>query len=408
MSEVPGLGFGRERTPSKPPRHWADLSARERVATVGALGLPGFRADQVSRHYCERFETDPTTWSDLPASIRPDLAGLFPDLLHLVTERQADGGATVKTLYRLRDANLLECVLMRYRRVAPSRATALGAADDEVVWRGPRSTLCVSSQAGCGIGCPFCATGQAGLKRNLSAGEIVEQVRLALAGLASGRWPGGTGRLNNVVFMGMGEPLANYAAVVAAIRMVTAPAPQGFGLSVRGITVSTAGLVPRIAQLAAEGLPLTLAVSLHAPDDDLRHDLVPINRRWAVGAVLDAARDYFAATGRRVSIEYALMRDINDQAWRADLLARRLNQRGRGWAHVNLIPLNPTPGSAWTASRRRDQAEFIARLEAARLPVTVRDTRGQDIDGACGQLAGAVAAATPAGGRADRFPSDTA
>jgi 23S rRNA (adenine2503-C2)-methyltransferase len=183
--------------------------------------------------------------------------------------------------------------------------------------------------------------------------------------------------------MGMGEPLANYDAVMGSVRA----AVEGFGISARGITVSTSGLVPRIADLAREGLPLTLAVSLHAPDNELRDELVPINRRWPVGQVLDAARAYFEVTGRRVSIEYALMRDINDQAERAIMLGRELNSRGRGWVHVNLIPLNPTPGSKWTASRRADEAEFVRRLELARVPVTIRDTRGSDIDGACGQLA---------------------
>ncbi len=315
-------------------------------------------------------------------------AGLFPPLLTRVLDRQADDGLTTKSLYRLHDQVLVECVLMTYRRPAKTGQAQLGWEPDETASpRGARSTLCVSAQAGCGIGCPFCATGQAGLRRNLSAAEIVEQVRGAMTLLGQ---PGAPGHLNNIVFMGMGEPLANYRAVMTAIRAVTSPGPAGFGLSARGITVSTSGLAPRIADLAGEGLPLTLAVSLHAPDDALRDELVPVNRRWPVAQVLDAARAYFATTGRRVSIEYAMMRDINDQGFRADLLARELNRRGRGWVHVNLIPLNPTPGSQWTASRTQDEAEFIARLEARRIPVTRRDTRGQDIDGACGQLAARV------------------
>jgi 23S rRNA (adenine2503-C2)-methyltransferase len=193
--------------------------------------------------------------------------------------------------------------------------------------------------------------------------------------------------VNNVVFMGMGEPLANYRAVLAAIRAITAPAPDGLGISARGITVSTVGLVPRIRQLAGEGLPVTLAVSLHAPDDDLRDELCPINTRWPVAEVVDAARAYFDATGRRVSIEYALIRDVNDQSWRADELARVLDRDGHGWVHVNLIPLNPTPGSKWTASRRADEAAFLRRLDHHGVQATVRDTRGREIDGACGQLA---------------------
>jgi 23S rRNA (adenine2503-C2)-methyltransferase len=192
-----------------------------------------------------------------------------------------------------------------------------------------------------------------------------------------------------VVFMGMGEPLANYASVLAAVRRLTDPVPAGMGISQRSVTVSTVGLVPAIARLAAERLSVRLAVSLHAPDDELRDTLVPVNQRWNVQEVLAAAWDYAAATGRRVSIEYALIRDINDQAWRADRLGSLLTGR---LAHVNLIPLNPTPGSKWTASRPAAQREFVRRLEAHRVPVTVRDTRGREIDGACGQLAASVSA----------------
>ena len=252
-----------------------------------------------------------------------------------------------------------------------------------------RVTMCVSSQAGCGMACPFCATGQGGLQRNMTTAEIVDQV---VDGAQRRRdrdeIPGGRGRVSNVVFMGMGEPMANYRAVMGAVRQLTAPTPDGLGMSARGITVSTVGLVPRMQQLATEGIPVTLALSLHAPDDELRDELVPVNTRWNVEEVVDAAWDYARLTRRRVSIEYALIRDINDQAYRADLLAKVLRRRGNwGWVHVNLIPLNPTPGSKWTASRRRDEEEFVRRLSARGVPVTVRDTRGREIDGACGQLA---------------------
>jgi 23S rRNA (adenine2503-C2)-methyltransferase len=236
------------------------------------------------------------------------------------------------------------------------------------------------------MNCPFCATGQAGLTRNMSTAEIVEQVVAGARQLQRGEVPGGPGRVSNVVFMGMGEPLANYKAVVGAVRRLTEKSPGGLGMSARGITVSTVGLVPRIKDLAAEGLPVTLAVSLHAPDDELRDTLVPVNTRWKVSEVLSAAWEYAAVTKRRVSIEYALIKDVNDQAWRADLLAKRL--RGK-LVHVNLIPLNPTPGSQWTASRPEDEREFVRRLEAGGVAVTVRDTRGREIDGACGQLAAA-------------------
>ncbi len=363
----------------KPPTHWADLAVAERAEAVIASGLPAYRAKQISQHYYDGLSVDPDTWTDLPASARAIVReSFFPPLLTKLRQREADGGSTAKTLWRLHDGTLVESVLMRY---------GVGR-DGEPGPEGVRSTLCVSSQAGCGMACPFCATGQGGLDRNMSTGEIVEQVRAAAATLADGDLPGGPGRLNNVVFMGMGEPLANYRAVMAAVRAITTPAPDGLGISARGVTVSTVGLVPRIEQLGGEGIPVTLAVSLHAPDDELRDSLVPINTRWKVAEVLDAAWSYADRTKRRVSIEYALIRDINDQAFRADLLAAELKKRGDwGWVHVNLIPLNPTPGSKWTASRREDEREFVRRLERAGVPVTVRDTRGREIDGACGQLA---------------------
>jgi 23S rRNA (adenine2503-C2)-methyltransferase len=245
------------------------------------------------------------------------------------------------------------------------------------------------------MACPFCATGQGGLQRNLSSAEIVDQVRQAAAAARDGAL-GEPTRLSNVVFMGMGEPLANYKRVVAALRRIIDPAPDGLGISARGVTVSTVGLVPAIDKLAAEGLPVTLAVSLHAPDDELRDTLVPVNNRWKVDEVLGAARRYATTTGRRVSIEYALIRDVNDQPWRADLLATVLRRRiGTRRVHVNLIPLNPTPGSRWDASPRPVQDEFVRRLRAAGVACTVRDTRGQEIAAACGQLAADRAGATP-------------
>jgi 23S rRNA (adenine2503-C2)-methyltransferase len=354
----------------KPPRHLADLSSDERADVVTALGEPAFRAKQVATHYFSHLQRDPALMTDLPAASRDQIVdALLPDLLRPVRMLEADRGTTRKTLWRLFDGSLVESVLMRY----PDRAT-----------------VCVSSQAGCGMACPFCATGQGGLQRNMSTAEIVDQVVDAAGQMARGEVPGGVGRLSNVVFMGMGEPLANYNAVMGAVRRMTAPAPEGLGLSARNITVSTVGLVPRIRQLAEEGIPVTLALSLHAPDDDLRSELVPINTRWSVHEAVEAAWEYAKATKRRVSIEYAMMRDINDQAWRADLLADVLRSYGDwGWVHVNLIPLNPTPGSKWTASRRSDEQEFVRRLEAKGIPTTVRDTRGRDIDGACGQLAAA-------------------
>ncbi|CAN5236525.1 23S rRNA (adenine(2503)-C(2))-methyltransferase RlmN [soil metagenome] len=364
------LVFKEPRGRKKPPRHLADLDPAARRVVAEELGLPAFRANQLSKHYFERLVADPSEMTDLPASLRERLvAELLPPLLAPVRTLEADKGTTRKTLWRLFDGALVESVLMRY----PDRAT-----------------ICVSSQAGCGMACPFCATGQGGLERNMTTGEIIEQVVDGARAMAQGKIPGGPGRLSNVVFMGMGEPMANYKAVIGAIRRMTDPTPDGLGMSARGITLSTVGLVPRINQLATEGIPVTLAVSLHAPDDELRNELVPVNSRWKVHEVVEAAWEYARTTKRRVSIEYAMMKDINDQAWRADLLADVLQAYGDwGWVHVNLIPLNPTPGSKWTASRKEDEREFVRRLEAKGISCTVRDTRGSDIDGACGQLAAA-------------------
>ena len=361
---IPGVTARARRPAVKPPRHLADLPMAGRRAAVAELGQPAFRASQLSRHFFGRYTDQAGEMSDVPRDARDPLAqALLPRLLTAERELACDGGTTRKTLWRTFDGALVESVLMRY----PDRVT-----------------MCVSSQAGCGMACPFCATGQAGLTRNLSTAEIVAQVVAGARLLADGEVPGGTGRVSNVVFMGMGEPLANYANVLAAVRRLTDPVPDGMGISQRSVTVSTVGLVPAIARLAAERLSVTLAVSLHAPDDELRDTLVPVNRRWKVAEVLDAAWAYAAATGRRISIEYALIREVNDQAWRADLLGSLLAGR---LVHVNLIPLNPTPGSKWTASTPKAEREFVRRLEAHGVPVTVRDTRGREIDGACGQLA---------------------
>jgi 23S rRNA (adenine2503-C2)-methyltransferase len=353
---------------AKPPRHLADLTLDERTALAAELGLPPYRGKQLSTHYFSRLVDDPAQMTDLPAAQRAELVGaMLPHLMTPLRTLEADRGTTRKTLWKLFDGALVESVLMRY----PDRVT-----------------ICVSSQAGCGMACPFCATGQGGLQRNMSTAEIVEQVVAGARSLARDEVPGGPGRVSNVVFMGMGEPLANYKAVIGAVRRLTEPTPGGLGMSARGVTVSTVGLVPRINQLTDEGIPVTLALSLHAPDDELRNELVPINTRSSVAETVDAAWNYARVTKRRVSIEYAMMRGINDQAWRADLLADVLLARGDwGWVHVNLIPLNPTPGSKWTASDPADEREFVRRLEARGIPTTVRDTRGREIDGACGQLA---------------------
>jgi 23S rRNA (adenine2503-C2)-methyltransferase len=367
----PLLQFASPRV-KQPPQHFADLSLAERQAKVKELGLPAFRAKQLSTHYFQHWTTAPEAMSDLPKAGREDLVEeLFPHLLTEVRRLKTDDGNTIKFLWRLFDGALVESVLMRY----PGRIT-----------------LCVSSQAGCGMNCPFCATGQAGLTRNMSTAEIVDQVVAANRLIAAGELGAAEHddeRVTNIVFMGMGEPLANYKRVMNAVHRFVDPVPMGLGMSARNITVSTVGLVPAIRKLADEDLPVTFALSLHAPDDELRDELIPVNNRWKVDEALDAAHDYYAKTGRRVSIEYALIKDMNDHAWRAALLAKKLNQRGRGWVHVNPIPLNPTPGSIWTSSERHVQEEFIETLRAAGIPTTLRDTRGKEIDGACGQLAAA-------------------
>ena len=369
----PLLEFVQKRR-GQPPVHFADLTPEELVEKVKELGFPAFRAKQLANHYFVHYTDDASEMSDLPKDGKDKLvAELFPPLLTEVKRLKTDKGDTIKFLWKLFDGALVESVLMRY----PNRIT-----------------LCVSSQAGCGMNCPFCATGQAGLTRNMSTAEIIAQIVAANRVIANGELGGkktgnGEERVGNIVFMGMGEPLANYSRVMNAVRTMVAEQPNGLGMSARSITVSTVGLVPAIKKLADEHIPVTFALSLHAPDDKLRDELIPVNSRWKVDEALDAAKEYFDKTGRRVSIEYALIRDMNDHAWRADLLAEKLNARGKGWVHVNPIPLNPTPGSVWTASTEAATNEFVRRLEKAGVPTTLRDTRGKEIDGACGQLAAA-------------------
>ena len=371
----PLLQFASPRR-KQPEVHLADLTLAERRARLVELGHPAFRATQLSNHYFARYTTDPEAMTDLPAEGRADLvSSLLPPLLTEVRRLRTDKGETIKFLWKLFDGALVESVLMRY----PGRIT--------LCW----------SQAGCGMNCPFCATGQAGLTRNLSAAEIVDQVVQANRVIAEGelgglRTDGGhdAERVTNIVFMGMGEPLANYARVMKALHRMVDPAPEGLGcrpVRSRVIRRSRSGDSQARGREAAR----SFALSLHAPDDELRDELIPVNDKWKVDEALDAARNYFEKTGRRVSIEYALIKDMNDHGWRADLLAEKLNARGRGWVHVNPIPLNPTPGSIWTASDRDVTNEFIDRLEQAGIPTTLRDTRGKEIDGACGQLAAADA-----------------
>lgn len=298
---------------------------------------------------------DPEDITVLPARLRARLAqdGRLRPGLTPVLEAVSDGGDTVRWLWEVEGGHRVETVLMHY----PGR-----------------TTVCVSSQAGCAMGCGFCATGQLGFERHLSTGEIVEQVvRARRTAAASGR------RLGNVVFMGMGEPFANYDRVWSAVERLHAD----LGLSARHLTLSTVGIVPGIRRLATEALPVNLAVSLHAADDELRDRLVPVNRRYPLDEVLDACEDYVEAKGRRLSFEWALIAGENDTAEQADRLAaiaRRLR------AHVNLIPLNPTPGHPTPGPSPERVRWFRDRLVAAGTNATIRRNRGTDIDAACGQL----------------------
>ena len=354
----------------KPPLHLADFDMAGRKQFLQDAGYPAFRASQLSKHYFERFEADPAAMTDLPAAQRDELAAkALPPLLTTVRQLRADQGMTVKSVHRLFDGAMVESVLMRYDK---------------------RVTMCISSQAGCGMNCPFCATGQSGLTRNLSAAEIADQVVQGVRALRDGVVGDPEDvpqRVSNIVFMGMGEALANYKATMGAVHRIIDPSPEGLGISARGLTMSTVGLVPGIRKFTLEKLPITLALSLHAPDDELRDTLVPVNNRWNVSEVLDAARYYADVTGRRVSIEYALIRAVNDQPWRADLLGRKLHSALGPLVHVNLIPLNPTPGSKWDASPKPVEREFVRRVREHGVSCTVRDTRGREIAAACGQLA---------------------
>ena len=366
----PILEFEAKPRIKQPPIHLVDMTGEEALAKAKEFGVPGFRVKQMAKHYFVHHTNNPEDMTDLPQEGRAELVSAFlPKLLTEVKRLRTDNGDTIKFLWRLFDGALVESVLMRY----PGRIT-----------------LCVSSQAGCGMSCPFCATGQAGLTRNMSAAEIVDQVVAANAAIAAGELGGKKNseyqeRVSNIVFMGMGEPLANYNRLMQAVRCMVNP--DELAMSARNITVSTVGLVPAIKKLSDEKIPVTFALSLHAPDDQLRDELIPVNSRWKVDEALDAAREYFEKTGRRVSIEYALIKDMNDHKWRAELLADKLNARGKGWVHVNPIPLNPTPGSIWTASTSDVMNTFVNTLERAGIPTTLRDTRGKEIDGACGQLA---------------------
>jgi len=334
-----------------------DLDLPATQTLLQNLGEPPYRAAQLWQWLYVHLADDFADMTNLPARLRSSLAAAT----HITAPRVSDSlhsadGETRKDALTLSDGETIEAVLMRYER---------------------RRTACVSTQAGCSVGCPFCATGQMGFRRNLSAGEIVAQViHFARILRSEGE------RLTNVVLMGMGEPLLNYDASVAAVRRLTSA--QGFRLGQRRITLSTVGIAPAIRRLAAEGLQIRLAVSLHAATDTLRDQLVPMNRRYPLDTLIDACHSYSERLNRRVSFEWALIAGVNDGAEQARALASRLIGLR---SHVNLIPLNPVAGYRQRPSSRRQIELFASELERQRIPYSIRTRRGVDIQAGCGQLA---------------------
>jgi len=340
------------------------------AAWLAARGEPAYRARQILAGAHRPAITGFGDLTDLPAALRAALESSFRfSTIGASHALVADDGLTAKAVHQLADGQRIESVLMRY----PRRQG------------GQRTTICISSQAGCAVGCPFCATGQAGFARQLGAGEIVDQVlhwhRAPWLALGTDWRPGSGAGHYNIVFMGMGEPLNNTDRVFSAVRLLNDPTRLGVGA--RHITVSTSGVVPGIERMVDELPQVNLAISLHAPDDGLRDELVPINRKWPIAEVIGAGRRFAERTRRRVSLEYVLIDGVNDST----RLAQRLAALATGWlCHVNLIPLNPTPRSRWSGTPAHGIAAFVAVLRAAGVPVTVRDTRGRQIEAACGQL----------------------
>jgi 23S rRNA (adenine2503-C2)-methyltransferase len=379
------------------------MTLDELAADLAELGEPRFRARQLFDWLYRRLETDFGRMTNLPARLRHELAERYdPVVVHPLHAVGTDRGATEKVLLELappairllesplgerrRLYNTVEAVLMRYPsaslRAGPSTSPRAGSpaplGADPASGRA-RRTVCVSSQAGCAMACQFCATGQSGFVRDLTAGEIVGQV-LHFARRVR-EVEGADARLTNLVFMGQGEPFANFENVWRAVELLHAP--SAFGLGARHITLSTVGVVPRIRELASKPLQVNLAVSLHAPDDALRDRLVPLNRRYPIDEVLDACREYVALTRRRVSFEYTCIRDVNDSVGHAAALAEKV----RGiLCHVNLIPLNAGLDPRFEAPLPGRVEAMAETLNARGVPTTIRDTRGREIDAACGQL----------------------
>lgn len=342
-------------------------------------GQPSYRRDQVGEWLAKGVD-DPQQMTNLSKDLRARLAEAMPPQPRILTVSEADNGLTRKVLLECAAdgaGEAVESVLMLYPRTAD---------------RSARATVCISTQAGCAMGCPFCATGQAGFRRQLGVGETLRQVTVMQRLLAEGPESVGGGsalpdgvpdHVTNVVFMGMGEPLANLDVTLQCVRWLHGP----FGLSARNITVSTVGLVPGIRRLQGLDLPITLAISLHAPDDALRDDLVPVNRQHPLAELMAAARDHLEATNRRVTFEYVMIEGVNTSIDQAHTLRQLLKTHmPRGAAHVNLIPMNPTPAVPWTAPSVRDQRAFADVLIDGGVSATIRANRGNEIDAACGQL----------------------
>ncbi|MEF3272886.1 MAG: 23S rRNA (adenine(2503)-C(2))-methyltransferase RlmN [Chloroflexus sp.] len=345
-----------------------DYNLSELTDLLRSWGEPAFRARQLYRHLYVNLAADVARMTDLPVSLRARLSAIPLSTLHLERVQVGDEGMTRKALFRLPDGAVVETVLMVYP---------------------DRSTVCVSTQAGCAMGCVFCATAQLGLLRNLSSGEIIAQAIWASQELRAMGAAGPSGRITNLVFMGMGEPFANYDRWWQAVERLHDP--HGFNLGARSMTVSTVGLVKGIKRLAGEALPINLAISLHAPDDALRSELMPVNRRYPIAALMAATRTYVIKTRRRVSFEYVLLQGKNDHPHQAIALARLLRREappGTLLFHVNLIPWNPVPGMPLGRSEWERVTAFQQILTDYGIPCTVRVERGVEIAAACGQLAG--------------------
>ena len=355
---------------SSTERSLYDLTLAELAEWVTEQGEPAYRARQIFHElYKPNAAATPEGMTALPKSFREKLATAFPVRGLELAQKQESSDGTVKYLSKLPDEQFVETVMIPVEK-------PLGLTEAAPSVSAHRRTVCVSTQVGCAYGCAFCASGLAGFKRNLSAGEIVQQVLLA------SRPSTGSGRaVTNIVFMGMGEPLSNYENVLKAIRILNAP--EGFQIGARKITISTVGLVPMIERLGKEGLQVELSISLHAPNDELRGKLMPVNKKYPVAELIQACRAYVQATKRLITFEYILIDQVNDNVKEAQELAKLLEGL---LCKVNLIPCHPIPGQSWGRPALPRMLAFEKILRIKGIPCTLRRSRGLDIDGACGQL----------------------